>query len=333
MIPFYNYVILNDVSDYYEVAFSELKTLDYACYIDKSELGIFQILNRIHISKKVNYCFNLPLKKIWNRFLIKLNFENKKPICFVIISGSKWLSLCKYAKFDSFLKRNYPDSKLVLYFTDLVEKTYFLYDDNKLDMNYVARVFDLVLSYDKGDCEKYNLIYYPTPYSIPKVEDNDSIFPCDIYFLGKAKERLGKIISAYDQLEHQGLVCDFYIYGVEQKQQVKRNNIHYINYLMPYQENLQRIKKSKAVLEIMQEGASGYTFRLWEALMMKKYLITDNSLIHMEIDKYQDSVVLLDDIFVHGFRDKILNPVSVNPSLVSSRSPSRLLKYIDDKLR
>lgn len=58
--------------------------------------------------------------------------------------------------------------------------------------------FDLVLSYDYNDAKRYDILYYPTPYSAIPVEsvtnpDND------VYFLGKGKNRLTEIIDAYER--------------------------------------------------------------------------------------------------------------------------------------
>ena len=57
--------------------------------------------------------------------------------------------------------------------------------------------------------------------------------------------------------------------------QVLKNKISYCGQ-MPYEENLKRIRKTRCMLEIMQQGGHGYTLRYCEAIAMGKKLATNN---------------------------------------------------------
>ena len=85
----------------------------------------------------------------------------------------------------------------------------------------------------------------------------------------KAKNRLPEIISAYERLCSFGLKCDFHLVGVEEKNQVHKDNICYISG-MDYQTNLQHILHTKCLLEVMQQNGTGYTQRMCEAVALDK---------------------------------------------------------------
>lgn len=67
---------------------------------------------------------------------------------------------------------------------------------------------------------------------------------------------------------------------------------------LSYQENLQHIARSKAVLEILRDGQSGQTLRALECLFYHKKLITNDARVQ-EYDYYHK-----DNIFILG-KDKL----------------------------
>ncbi len=87
-----------------------------------------------------------------------------------------------------------------------------------------------------NDAERYGILYYPTPYSSIPVETGIGTEK-DLYFLGATKNRFTEIIEAYESCTQNGLKCDFNLVGVPGKQQVYKDDIHYIK-SMPYRENL-----------------------------------------------------------------------------------------------
>lgn len=104
-----------------------------------------------------------------------------------------------------------------------------------------------------NDAERYGILYYPTPYSSIPVETGIGTEK-DLYFLGATKNRFTEIIEAYESCTQNGLKCDFNLVGVPGKQQVYKDDIHYIK-SMPYRENLSRASRSKCLLEILQKNA------------------------------------------------------------------------------
>lgn len=188
-----------------------------------------------------------------------------------------------------------------------------------------------MLSYDYNDAKRYDILYYPTPYSAIPVEsvtnpDND------VYFLGKGKNRLTEIIDAYERFTQNGLKCDFNLVGVPGKQQVYKDDIHYIK-SMPYRENLSRASRSKCLLEILQKNAKGYTPRMWEAILLGKKIMTNNPTV-----RYSP---FYDERYVSIFTDtKKLDTdfIRANPDLkidyhyIDQLSPRHLLEFITARL-
>ena len=141
-----------------------------------------------------------------------------------------------------------------------------------------ASLFDVILSFDYNDCENYNLVYNPLVYSAPKelknVEED-----IDVYFCGKAKDRLDLILSTFKQLKEKGLNCKFFINGVRQDKRENIDGLVYLDKFMSYKDNLDYVKRSKCLLEVMQEGGNGYTLRTCEAVAYNKKLITNNYML------------------------------------------------------
>lgn len=63
----------------------------------------------------------------------------------------------------------------------------------------------------------YGWVYYPLVYSEVHIEDNNDIPESDVYFVGKAKDRLSEIISFFEKCDAAGLKCDFHIVGVPKR--------------------------------------------------------------------------------------------------------------------
>lgn len=274
----YNYVFFQVPHDYYSISMSEtlsMSNVKYCNYYPYFGGKLMQLLHRIHFSGKINSIISLPFKNIWNKFYFNNTFSDDKPICF-IFSGAT--AIWSKSGLTNYLKSKYAGAKFVCFYQDIIAS----YKD--FTINQAKSYFDLVISYDKVDAEKYGILYHPTQYTKIIIPQNDLLSESDIYFVGAAKNRLGTIIKAYEYFKKIGLKCDFNITDVALKDRKYVNEINYIN-RMSYIENLQHIEKAKGILEIMQEGAVGFTLRMWEAITYNKLLITDNK----AIEKLQDN--------------------------------------------
>jgi len=315
------YIIFSDKSDLYRVTYSDVISMENVRYLDDLldvESGFLKALYRIHINPRINDIIHLPLRNIWNRFQY-----NEKPIegdtYYFIFFTSKILFL-NYDYFD-YIKTKY-NGKIICVFQDLIGQ-------RRIDVSLLKKKCDLLISFDYSDVEKYGFVYYPLTYShIKKSEKIEVLY--DVYFVGKAKNRLQDILDTYTALNDNGLKCDFYIIGVPQEDRKFEESIHYIDF-MPYQENVSKIQRANCILEIMQKGGTGYTLRTCEAIMLNKKLLTNNTEIEKEAyynPRYIQVIRNARDIDYSFFDRK---DASYSQSIQDSMSPVNLLKFITER--
>lgn len=218
----YNFVIFGSDGGFYKTAYSDIMELNSVIYRE----SLWGVNNKItaliyklyHTSRLPNR--HLPFKNLLYRAISDFHFSDNRPVCF--LSFGRNIHEKTYP-FLFYLKRNYPDAKFAIYYQDLIAT------HPHTDINWIKQHFDLVLSYDYNDAERYGILYYPTPYSSIPVETGIGTEK-DLYFLGATKNRFTEIIEAYESCTQNGLKCDFNLVGVPGKQQVYKDDIHYHNF-------------------------------------------------------------------------------------------------------
>jgi hypothetical protein len=322
----YNFVIFGDNWDLYKVSYNDIIGLENVRYVATPYIfrsTINKFLFRFHWSPKINKIINLPFKSIWNSGYYKFDFPNCNPICFVFFSH--W-SEYEQKGFVKFLRRKYQQSKMVIFFQDLIDSK------KNYDIKHVKDVFDLVLSFDQAESEKYGLEYHQLVFSFSPINKSTLINDTDVYFLGKVKNRLDDIITIFEYLKSKNLKCDFYLVGVEPSKQVYPDEIHYIEN-MSYLQNLQHVVSSRFLLEIMQQGGHGYTQRMCEAIAYDKKIITNNVEVKKApfynekyISVYSDAT----DIDISFLKDSLND--TVDYGFKEQLSPKKMLSFIEEKL-
>ena len=129
-----------------------------------------------------------------------------------------------------------------------------------------------IWTFDKSDARKYHL-KYNSQFFFNSLKPIKSDIQYDILFIGRDKGRAGLLNSLKMKFEELGFVTYFYIR--------KKNNWYFRflnlgNTFITYQSVLDCIGRSKAILDIVQEGQIGLTLRPLEALFFEKKLITNN---------------------------------------------------------
>lgn len=325
----YNYVVFGSDWDLYKFSYSDLFDKENVRYFDtiQSSLHFLSKLHKVHFSELTNKFFQLPFKNIWNPLYFKNDFvEKDKPLCFVFMGY--WPRIVEVTRWIQYLKRKDKRTKCVLFLQDLVSTKTILYTHEPLSQKHFTD-YDLVLSFDQGDCEKYGFIYHPLVFSDYHVEIKKPAY--DIYFLGQAKNRLKEIIDAYEYLKSLNLKLDFNIIGVRDADRVYDGEIKYITGLT-YQENLKHVENSKAILEIMQKGGTGFTQRGCEAVCLDKHLLTNNPAISKEPFYNPDYIKVYHDILDvdNTYGDSLNDPV--NFKYKERMSPIELLSFIDKRI-
>lgn len=304
----YNFVIFQKHFDYYRIAYSDIIKRSDVEYIDKI---------KIHRSKTINSILRTPIKNILPADYFKDTFPTIKPLCFIF--GARWMQYRSMQDYILYLRKHFSDARFVCFYQDLVDK------HPRAEPNKLRYLFDLMLSYDKGDVEKYGLTYHPTVFSNYPVKIDKSIPSSDIYFVGVPKGRLSLILDTFFKLKGEGFECDFYLSGVSSRDQVKEKGLNYID-RMSYNENLKHVVRSKCLLEIIQNNAKGATVRTWEAIMYDKKLLTNNISVIDDFFYNKNYISLMDengidaeflkhdDHYVNTYKDEI--------------GPDRLLEFI-----
>lgn len=327
MLKTVNFVIFGSNQDLYKIAFSQVLNDENVRYISsplsaKSKLARFFF--RIHFSKRLNSFFPIGLKSWWNSKFFNDDFGNANPIVFIFFHN--WFRFDEIGLFD-YLKSQFRNAKTVCYFQDLLDL------QENIDTDRLRSVFDLVITYDSQDAIKNNFLYHPTVYSKWNVSEDVFVERTNVYFLGSAKNRFPKILRIYYRLMALGLKCDFFISDVDYRERIPLPGLRYITTNISYEQNLQYLLKADAILEVMQNGATGYTMRTWESIMYDKVLITDNSMV-CSAPFFDSGKVLYfaksQDIFLSEIQAKIAH--EGDNKYKKEISPANFLKFINIQL-
>lgn len=301
---------------YYSVAWHDAAKATGITYFNSMLVGCHNTLQRL----LTRWCFSLRWGKLCPPILRQQIYNRLLPIsettgenCFFLFFES-WYAVYTTDYID-YLRHRYPKAQLVLYLQDVVSS------NPCFEQEIIRRRFNRILTYDKGDAMRYDLQYAPTPYSRLDIAEADASVKCDVFFCGHAKNRLPRIMQAYEAIKQAGLTCRFYITGVPRNEQKVLPDIIY-NTPMPYTEIVRHIAGCKAILEIMQRDADGYTARLWEAISYNKHLLTDNRSIRNSCFD-SPAIHLIDESLDYR---SILLPARYPESLRSKLSPLRWLQ-------
>lgn len=168
--------------------------------------------------------------------------------------------------------------KVVLFLFDSIELGFMQYFQKKI-LDYIKRGFiDVVYSFDRNDCSKYGFLYWeqvctPIPY-----QKNNSV-DIDLYFAGRDKGRYDLISSIASKAVSKGFrfVCRMPDLNTKKSGKLK-DLLHecFKEELLTYNEILLEEQQSNCLLDIVQQGQTGLTWRVIEALYYNKKLITNN---------------------------------------------------------
>jgi hypothetical protein len=179
------------------------------------------------------------------------------PACFVF---SEFAYLYQNMDLFTYLRKCYRNCKIVYYLNNSVDT--YLKAGNGFSVDDIKEIFDLVITYNKSDAERYSfLLAPPRIYTYKSIPDDETIEKSDVFYIGSSKGRLDKILYIYEQLNNYGLKCDFHIVGVKPELMKFCDSIDY-NHPMKYEDVLKHVKRSKCVLNINEPGIYGVTLRL-----------------------------------------------------------------------
>ena len=322
-------IILGTDWDVYEISYQELIENPHVTYITTFRpAGLLGQLQRIQFNPKLNHIISIPGKSWWNPYYLR-NIQEKK-LCILIME--KWLRHESGLRLLPYLKKHYPEARIVCFFQDLIGTLIDRYTNQQIDVNYIKRYADLLISYDEVDAKKYRISYHPTIFSpiiMPALE------VCyDLYFLGRDKGRMNTLITISQEAKKRGLKCLFIMMEVPQKERVNIEGFVFADKPVPYMENLQYAAKSRCIIELLQQDAQSATYRTWEAIMLNKKLLTQNQQIktcNIYDDRYISIFNTPDEINWNFISEESQFPNLENP-YQKQISPYKLVEFIENKL-
>ena len=230
------------------------------------------------------------------------------------------------------MRKDYPGIKIVYIFTNIIdEHRLWRIEQIKKDRD----LYDLVLTFNKNDADKYNIDYYEGVFSPLKISNDlvDKAEECDVYFCGLEKGRLPLLISLYETLTSKNVKCIFDIIHVKESEKEYYDGIRYHSQLLDNEEMLANVMKSKCILEVMVDTTQpGSSLRMCESIVFKKKLLTNNpyvkekSFFNPKQMCYFNTPESIDVSFI--FKEIEEDEYSDSNLL----SPTKLLNYIEQRM-
>lgn len=252
------------------------------------------------------------------------DFPVKNPIVF-FFSANDYATFRAF-NFFNYLRNNYSDCKVVcrvanpVYYYQNAQKIFI----DKASTDEFMSTFDCVLTYNQIDAIDYGLTYYEGPYSVLPFEQPKQ--DVDIFYVGAAKNRLEKILRAYQSFKEAGFICDFYINSVPVIPKIKSDDLHF-NKPLSYLEVLDHVLRSKAILDIAQQGTYGLTVRYFESLAYDKNFITNNTFYRQ--DRFASPKLFLIDKSYNIDKRQFMNAAELSNNYKNEYSPLHLISFLE----
>lgn len=281
----------------------------------------------------LNYCFDLPGKVHWYRDALRSIPEDLNP---QIILVNEWVQALYYQSFVTYLRQRFPHSAICFKSENPIvqasgfESKRFVARYKKI-IKTVSRFYDYGCAFTAEDAKELDWLYPGDVFSYIQLPSGKALPESDLLFVGKNKGRLNRILQVYEEARKQGLKCDFHITGVLESQMRYQEDIIY-NVPMSYEEYRARMHSTLCIVDIVPDNCPYTTLRPLEAMIYRKKLLTNNSLI-MEKEYYDGRLMKcfstageIDFSFIHA-RDSGEYRGEVSPK----KYIGCLLALIDDR--
>lgn len=162
------------------------------------------------------------------------------------------------------------------------------------------RFFDQFFVFDKKDLAVDKRCKSITNFYFDHLFGQEEIRNTDVYFIGSYVESRMQILTDLAVFfKDNNFISDINIIGRQKKHILPPvvTGINHSTEIIDFKKNYQHIKKTKAVLDLIDDAHTGLSFRVFEAIGFKKKLITNNP----EVAKYD--FYNPNNIFVIGERN------------------------------
>lgn len=200
----------------------------------------------------------LPARHIW------YNPECKRAEADLYIVRDSLMS----AEYLAWLRKCHPNARIILEYDNMARTT--------IDPDSVTDPSIEKWTYDLSDAEKYNMKLKAGGYYDKWVCPKADIPVYDVVYVGRDKGRAEELFALERKLQALGLKTYFHICPDRRFMRWKKP---YYKKLLTYLEYLELMGKTKAILNIVQEGAVSITMREVEAVYHDCKCITNNPII------------------------------------------------------
>lgn len=192
------------------------------------------------------------------------------------------------------IKGDFIDPKRVLEIKKYTKKSIAYFNDSIARCPKIIRVlphFDEVYSFEKKDCEKYNLKFIPN-WIYPTQKTNNNYSDYQIFNISSKDKRSPTLSKITSILKEKDINYKIIIFDKENINQDP--NIEYTNEHISLPDMNNYIHNTQVLLDINRKGQKGLTFRVFESLGLEKKLITTNADIK-NYDFYNPNNILIID--------------------------------------
>jgi len=181
-----------------------------------------------------------------------------------------------------------------LEFKKYTKKSIAFFNDSITRCPKIKRVltsFDEVYSFEKEDCNKYNLKFITNWIYPIQIRENNKV-QYQVFNISSRDNRLPIISKIGSILKNLNINFKFIVF--DKKNKLKDPNIEYTANQIPLSEVNDYINNAQILLDINRKGQKGLTFRVFESLSLEKKLITTNDDIKT-YDFYNPNNILIVD--------------------------------------
>jgi hypothetical protein len=159
----------------------------------------------------------------------------------------------------------------------------------------ILKYFDEVYSFEKEDCEKYNL-KFKTNFIYNYTNNNPKIsnFKYQLFNISSRDKRTSTILKIAQKLKIDNIKFKIFIF--DNKYKIKENKlVTILRKSISLDEVNKYIENSQILLDIQRKKQKGLTFRVFESLGLEKKLITSNEDVKT-YDFYNPNNILVIDV-------------------------------------
>lgn len=180
----------------------------------------------------------------------------------------------------------------------------------------MKEIFDFeIISFDRDDCQKYGLRFqnqFAYKFDMPPTDEQ-----YDLIFIGRDKgrlEELEKILTS-----NRNLKAFIRIFPDKGKQYTSSIRPYLLQHFLPYKEVVSLLCSSRCIVDLVQEGQNGLTWRPLEAMFYGKKLITNYKNIKRYDFYHPDNVFILGKNDLDTLEDFVKGAVRPTSHEISER--------------